>query len=226
MMILLDGFCKCLIRPIFLTNALSFFTSYFGPFLLCRNHVLRMTKGIHELGTVQWPLIVCLAVSWLTCFLCLFKGIKSMGKVSSYMPAWKMYASYNEYWYCFTIMIKSAPLNFQYLLHSRLWYSQLSSPTWSSLFYSSAVSPCQEHLMELFIISSPISHVWPVYKFGARRLPRPLPLSPLEEEVGLPCLVTTSFITRSLGEFISLYAWLFCERPYGRSDVFLLLFVI
>lgn len=44
------------------------------------NHLLNMTSGIHELGSIQWPLVVCLGVSWFTCFACLFKGIKSMGK--------------------------------------------------------------------------------------------------------------------------------------------------
>ena len=47
----------------------------------CRRHVLNMSNGIQELGDVSWPLIVCLGVSWFVCFMCLFKGIKSMGKV-------------------------------------------------------------------------------------------------------------------------------------------------
>ena len=55
-------------------------------FFSCRNHLLKKSEGIHELGAVQWPLIVCLAVSWFTCFMCLFKGIKSMGKVRSRSP--------------------------------------------------------------------------------------------------------------------------------------------
>ncbi|ELT92352.1 hypothetical protein CAPTEDRAFT_191230 [Capitella teleta] len=44
------------------------------------NHLLNMTSGIHEMGGMQWPLIICSGVSWFTCFMCLFKGIKSMGK--------------------------------------------------------------------------------------------------------------------------------------------------
>lgn len=42
--------------------------------------MLNMTSGIHEMGGMQWPLIICSGVSWFTCFMCLFKGIKSMGK--------------------------------------------------------------------------------------------------------------------------------------------------
>ncbi len=53
-------------------NALRFFF---------RRHLLRQTEGIDDLGEVQWPLIVCLVVSWAVCYMCLFKGIKSMGKV-------------------------------------------------------------------------------------------------------------------------------------------------
>ena len=51
-------------------------------FLNCRRHLLRASSGIDELGSVQWPLIVCLGVSWFTCFMCLFRGIKSLGKVT------------------------------------------------------------------------------------------------------------------------------------------------
>ncbi|KAG7167240.1 Sodium- and chloride-dependent glycine transporter 2-like 3 [Homarus americanus] len=34
-----------------------------------------------EIGEIEWPLIVCLLISWIIVFLCLVKGIKSSGKV-------------------------------------------------------------------------------------------------------------------------------------------------
>ena len=50
--------------------------------LLCyRRHLLKQSSGIDVLGDAQWPLIICLGISWFTCFMCLFRGIKSMGKV-------------------------------------------------------------------------------------------------------------------------------------------------
>ncbi|XP_055865027.1 sodium- and chloride-dependent glycine transporter 1-like isoform X2 [Biomphalaria glabrata] len=44
-------------------------------------NVLQVSPGINTLGKISWPLLICLFVSWLLVFLCLFKGIKSMGKV-------------------------------------------------------------------------------------------------------------------------------------------------
>ncbi|CAH1772993.1 unnamed protein product [Owenia fusiformis] len=43
-------------------------------------HLLQVTGGISEVGVVQWPLVVCLIVSWVVIFFCLWKGVKSMGK--------------------------------------------------------------------------------------------------------------------------------------------------
>lgn len=47
-----------------------------------RHHVLKLSSGIEELGEVRWQLLICLALSWLFVFLCLFKGVKILGKVS------------------------------------------------------------------------------------------------------------------------------------------------
>ncbi|ESO94203.1 hypothetical protein LOTGIDRAFT_118867 [Lottia gigantea] len=46
------------------------------------NHnVLRMSGGIDELGSIQWHLVVALAVAWFIIYLCLFKGVESVGRV-------------------------------------------------------------------------------------------------------------------------------------------------
>ncbi|WAR11375.1 SC6A8-like protein [Mya arenaria] len=45
------------------------------------NYVLHRTDGLEDLGTIQWHLAVALVVAWLVIFLCLMKGIKSVGKV-------------------------------------------------------------------------------------------------------------------------------------------------
>ncbi|KAJ8265980.1 hypothetical protein COCON_G00150790 [Conger conger] len=43
--------------------------------------VLGLSAGIEELGTVRWELALCLLLSWIICFFCVWKGVKSTGKV-------------------------------------------------------------------------------------------------------------------------------------------------
>ncbi|CAL8316878.1 unnamed protein product [Arctogadus glacialis] len=43
--------------------------------------VLSMSGGIEELGSVQWELCACLLACWLACYFCIWKGVKSTGKV-------------------------------------------------------------------------------------------------------------------------------------------------
>ncbi|XP_046573312.1 sodium- and chloride-dependent glycine transporter 1-like [Haliotis rubra] len=44
-------------------------------------YVLRKSNGLDDVGTIQPHLVGCLFVCWLIIFLCLIKGIKSLGKV-------------------------------------------------------------------------------------------------------------------------------------------------
>ncbi|KAH6922031.1 hypothetical protein HPB50_007738 [Hyalomma asiaticum] len=46
------------------------------------NYVLGVSTGIHDLGRIQVGLVIGLAVSWITVFFCVFKGVRSSGKVS------------------------------------------------------------------------------------------------------------------------------------------------
>ncbi|XP_060629338.2 sodium- and chloride-dependent glycine transporter 1 isoform X2 [Anolis sagrei] len=46
-----------------------------------RRYVLKLSDDIGNLGEVRLPLLGCLGVSWIVVFLCLFKGVKSSGKV-------------------------------------------------------------------------------------------------------------------------------------------------
>ncbi|RWS28104.1 Sodium- and chloride-dependent glycine transporter 1-like protein, partial [Leptotrombidium deliense] len=45
------------------------------------NFVLELTEGIDVLGDIRWELAICLLICWLVVFFCLFKGVKSIGKV-------------------------------------------------------------------------------------------------------------------------------------------------
>lgn len=43
--------------------------------------VLSLSSGIDEPGALKWDLALCLLLVWLVCFFCIWKGVKSTGKV-------------------------------------------------------------------------------------------------------------------------------------------------
>nr|XP_012603743.1 sodium- and chloride-dependent betaine transporter isoform X1 [Microcebus murinus]XP_012603744.1 sodium- and chloride-dependent betaine transporter isoform X1 [Microcebus murinus]XP_012603745.1 sodium- and chloride-dependent betaine transporter isoform X1 [Microcebus murinus]XP_020143579.1 sodium- and chloride-dependent betaine transporter isoform X1 [Microcebus murinus] len=43
--------------------------------------VLGISSGIHDLGALRWELALCLLLAWVACYFCIWKGIKSTGKV-------------------------------------------------------------------------------------------------------------------------------------------------
>jgi len=47
----------------------------------CRRYVLQISSGIDEPGAVRWQLALCLALVWVMCYFCIWKGIKWTGKV-------------------------------------------------------------------------------------------------------------------------------------------------
>ena len=51
-------------------------------FFSFRKHVLQLSPGIEEPGSLRWELLACLALAWICVFFCLFKGVKVLGKVS------------------------------------------------------------------------------------------------------------------------------------------------
>uniref|UniRef100_A0A8P4KP69 Transporter n=1 Tax=Dicentrarchus labrax TaxID=13489 RepID=A0A8P4KP69_DICLA len=42
--------------------------------------VLNVTGSVHDLGSIQWELALCLLLSWIICYFCVWKGVKSTGK--------------------------------------------------------------------------------------------------------------------------------------------------
>ena len=48
-----------------------------------KHYMLLMEKetSLDKLGGMNWRLVGCLALSWVICFACLIKGVKSAGKV-------------------------------------------------------------------------------------------------------------------------------------------------
>uniref|UniRef100_A0A8B9LBV7 Transporter n=2 Tax=Astyanax mexicanus TaxID=7994 RepID=A0A8B9LBV7_ASTMX len=43
--------------------------------------VLNITDSLHELGSLRWELALCLLLAWIICYFCVWKGVKSTGKV-------------------------------------------------------------------------------------------------------------------------------------------------
>ncbi|KAK3557387.1 hypothetical protein QTP70_026534 [Hemibagrus guttatus] len=43
--------------------------------------VLNLTGSVYELGSIRWELALCLLLSWIICYFCVWKGVKSTGKV-------------------------------------------------------------------------------------------------------------------------------------------------
>ncbi|KAF7654218.1 hypothetical protein LDENG_00072580 [Lucifuga dentata] len=49
-----------------------------------RRRVLGMSAGIEELGSVRWELALCLLACWVFCYFCIWKGVRSSGKVACF----------------------------------------------------------------------------------------------------------------------------------------------
>lgn len=58
-----------------------------------RREVLRLSNSLDGLGPISWKLALCLAVVWLICYFCVWKGVKSTGKVS------RKWTNHQAVWY-------------------------------------------------------------------------------------------------------------------------------
>lgn len=50
-------------------------------YFLFRRRVLSISGGIEQVGKLRWELALCLAMAWVICYFCIWKGPKSTGKV-------------------------------------------------------------------------------------------------------------------------------------------------
>ncbi|XP_051911293.1 sodium- and chloride-dependent GABA transporter 2-like [Hippocampus zosterae] len=42
---------------------------------------LRISPGIEFMGSLNWDMVLCLLIAWVMCYFCIWKGVKSTGKV-------------------------------------------------------------------------------------------------------------------------------------------------
>ncbi|XP_054757024.2 sodium- and chloride-dependent betaine transporter-like isoform X1 [Lytechinus pictus] len=42
---------------------------------------IHLSDGIHDLGGINWQLLLCMFLAWFICYLCICKGVKTSGKV-------------------------------------------------------------------------------------------------------------------------------------------------
>lgn len=43
--------------------------------------MLRISPGLDHMGSLNWDLVLCLFIAWVMCYFCIWKGVKSTGKV-------------------------------------------------------------------------------------------------------------------------------------------------
>lgn len=73
--------------------------------ILCRRNVLSISTGIEDIGPLKWDLALCLLAVWVICFFCIWKGVKSTGKVSA--EGWDTSCAYYVAWGLFGLHFSS-----------------------------------------------------------------------------------------------------------------------
>uniref|UniRef100_A0A4W6EV53 Transporter n=1 Tax=Lates calcarifer TaxID=8187 RepID=A0A4W6EV53_LATCA len=117
-------------KTLWLAANASNFTSPVTEFW--EHNVLGITSGIEEMGPVKWDLALCLLLVWVICFFCIWKGVKSTGKVNIYIVC------------CFVF----------------LWFPLKSLNLRNFSTHCSCTSPHQQASAFLSPLSSPTPQVW------------------------------------------------------------------
>ncbi|XP_060788459.1 solute carrier family 6 member 6a isoform X2 [Neoarius graeffei] len=66
-------------KTLWVSANITNFTSPVSEFW--EHNVLGLSSGIDEMGKLKWDLALCLLAVWVICFFCIWKGVKSTGKV-------------------------------------------------------------------------------------------------------------------------------------------------
>lgn len=65
---------------------------YWKYYCFYRRRVLNISTGIDTMGNIRWDLSLCLLLSWIICYFCVWKGVRSTGKVGLWAGclSWKI----------------------------------------------------------------------------------------------------------------------------------------
>ncbi|KAM7413494.1 hypothetical protein PAMA_020738 [Pampus argenteus] len=104
------------------------------------HRVLAISGGIEELGSIRWEVLLCLIALWVICYFCIWKGVKSTGKVVYFTATFP---------YIMLVILLIRGLSLPGALHGVLFYllpepSRLTDPqVWmeagSQIFFSFSV---------------------------------------------------------------------------------------
>lgn len=77
--------------------------SFLPMILLCisisRRRVLGISQGIEEIGSLRWELALCLLLAWILCYFCVWKGVRSTGKVELLLYKMSLNSFYVNGWF-------------------------------------------------------------------------------------------------------------------------------
>ena len=71
----------CFLELIYDKTAVRMGTNDDNPFLYYRHNVLQLSSGIDEPGSMNWKLALSLLVAWIMVYFCIWKGIRTTGKL-------------------------------------------------------------------------------------------------------------------------------------------------
>ncbi|XP_012664765.1 sodium- and chloride-dependent GABA transporter 2 [Otolemur garnettii] len=102
--------------------------------------VLKISDGIQHLGALRWELALCLLLAWVICYFCIWKGVKSTGKVVYFTATF-------PYLMLVVLLIRGVTLpgaaqGIQFYLYpnlTRLWDPQVWMDAGTQIFFSFAI---------------------------------------------------------------------------------------
>jgi len=108
-----------------------------------RRKVLGLSSGIGEPGNIKWDLSLCLLLAWIVVYFCIWKGIRSSGKVIS-----KVKTKMGKHVFCVTHVSKNPDHPFRPYQFTRNWKAiWLESMPWRVMLSNDATNgwtPCAQ----------------------------------------------------------------------------------
>ncbi|KAA8590976.1 hypothetical protein FQN60_001919 [Etheostoma spectabile] len=107
--------------------------------------VLRLSGGLHEPGDISYEMVLCLIVTWIIVYFCMWKGVKSTGKVVYFTALFP---------YLVLVVLLAHGVTLPGALDGIVYYLK---PDWSKLGeaqpISSVANVCLEYLTDAFLLA-------------------------------------------------------------------------